>query len=137
MENIDANAWLSELTEPIWTEPSGPYKMRWESRELSNIEWNKVRDFVTSNELPVSLHSGCLGNLSIAIYAHPECPDIKPECIGMIGQGNLPGFSSLSGYDRHSTAWKAFSALTHTDRNKELLSIYKLTPSVEEHKYEY
>lgn len=133
--------WLVNLDSRIWTE-TGPDRIGhyhyWEKEELTKPVWKQVVGLIIKHKLPVELHSGSLGNLSISIFAHGEAPEIPPERICSIGQGNLPGFEKKRGYQkRHPYAWQTFSPLTHSDRNKELLAFYGLEPSRAESYYEY
>ena len=133
--------WLKSLGNKIWSK-TGPdnfgYYQYWEKMELTKHEWKKVKALIHGYNLPVELHSGALGNLSIFIFANSDAPAINPESICAIGQDNIPDFSKYKGYEkRHPCAWKIFSPITHSKRNKELLKFYRLKPLVERNYYEY
>lgn len=131
--------WLERLCEEIWEEiPGKPVATSSEKRELTEAEWQRICRIVRESELPCELYAGPHSNLWVKVFTHPESPGLEPEFFFIVGQGNLPGFSKLVGYEeRHPAAWKAFSPLTHTKRNTELLKLYNLEPSREAACYEY
>ena len=134
--------WFRKVDGKIWTRTvaDDAFKTRhaFEKREMMAEEWQKARKLIRSHQLPCELHSDCYGHLFMVVYAHPAAIGLDPEVLMVVGNQNLPGWKRRYPARRDDNyEWEALSLLTHSRRNCELLSLYKLNPSLERGHYEY
>ncbi len=133
--------WLKLLQADIWTiPPASPhslYNIPYESRRLSQAEWDQVTAILQAHHLPCSMNNACMGfGCSIVLYEEPlnHYPgvEMRPTSILEITKDHLPipvrDKDSKQSPDRTTfeDGWEAFSPYTHSEANKALLALYKM-----------
>lgn len=124
--------WVLELRRQIWMECAPDqfgHRACWDSRELTEEEWERVKAILARYELPIELSSDGLGHLCIVVYQHPEVPGVPAEAWLGLRMDHLPGIKKQRGYENSFPyGWKRFSPFTHSERNRQLLALYGLDP---------
>jgi hypothetical protein len=130
-----ALAWLSDLNREIWTGmgtqawyglQGPPGRVR---RSVTSEELATVRDLVAAHALPATLHAPKHGGgLGLQIWSAETVAFAELKTRLFVTTSQLP-FTEMLAVDDctlFADGWRVFSALTHTDSNRELLRRYNL-----------
>jgi len=133
----DERAWLVQLDDDLWTRMR-ERKMNhaFEKRVMTPEEKEKVLGLIHAKCLPCELGSGPYGNLFLVVYDHSELPGVPAEMVAVFGDGHFPETAKTT-FATWLTSWEFFSALTHSEKNREMLAFYGLDVPKSMSHYEY
>lgn len=140
---VDA-AWLTELRDALWQKHHDPtarpycqdYLLEREGRLVTREEWSRLESLIAARGLPCVMSAGPFGfGLCLTVFDHAPMPDVPPE--GLISITNKHLDDRGNAHDRHETAWRKFSACTHTPGNERVCHFYGLELPRERGHYDY
>ncbi len=144
----DAASYLKSLNEKIWKSHSysqmhGRHSRRVEghilARPLTPWEWRKVKSLVRKEGFAARMGTSHFGfALGMSVIRPPTYPGLPYETLLSLERDHLP--NSFRREDRQkdwNSVWDAFSALTHEERNLEILKFCGIEMRLDKGYYEY
>ncbi len=135
-------AWLAELDERC-NETVEARGIKIESPRdvvLTAEEWHRVRQLVFDHELPCLPWTQWGFQHAIAVYDHAPVPGVSNEHLLSLHAQHLPDYRAWRAEAPQTAgarAWEEFSALTHSDRNVEVVRFYGLPEPQARDRYTY
>ncbi len=137
--NEEDRRFLKELDEKVWNRSSDRFGAihSFPKRTLTREEESRVLQLIGAHVLPCVMGSGPYGELSFSVYGHTTAPGSKPECLASFGEDHLSNFGKDRAFERWKFRFEAMSALTHCQRNRQILSFYGMPAPRRADEYSY
>lgn len=121
MSDLDARIW-SRSTDGFGYVHSFPAR----DRPLSARDRGRVLGLIGSNVLPCVMQSGPYGDLSFSVFNHSEFPGVPPGRVASFHEDHFGRFGHVNGHVDWEKRFEEMAAITHSDRNREVLRFYGL-----------
>lgn len=123
---------LRQLDAEIWERSRDRYGMKhsFEKRMLSDEEQSRVLKLIETSELPCVMHSGCYGGLSITVHDNEATAAVlmgePSETLLCLGERHIFGRGHERTFPNWDVRFDFFSAITHSERNRNLCKFFNL-----------
>lgn len=131
-------AFLRSLENTIWnrTKDGIGRTHSFTQNVLSEEQVDRVLGLIRGYSLPCVLGSGPYASLHIWVYDHSPLPSVPPEFLVAFEHRHIPATKDTTAYT-WDQRWDWFSALTHTDENRDICRFYKLPEPEPKSRYVY
>jgi hypothetical protein len=102
--------------------------------KLTKTEREWILDLIGEHVLPCVLHSGPYGELSFAVFDHSSLPGIHPEQVISLSEEHFGLRGTFKDWQKR---FDALSKVTHSPRNREVLTFYKFPEPGPASDYDY